>query len=119
MDDRTIKSHLQVLLLAEPARCDEGINMLCGLRQQSKVAPPLERTLVDERANGALGPVTGRAIVLEEHVGRTHEPVLMHGVEFNGVAVLQDLGSTHKRDVVIMDNIKTLFQNFADVRGLE
>src|SRR5215510_7624204 len=119
MDYRTGKSHLQVLLLAEPTRCYEGINMLCGLRQQSKVAPPLQRTLVDEGANSAPGLVAWRAVVLEEHVGWTHEPVLMHGVEFNGVAVLQDLGSTHKRNVVIMDDIKTFFQNFADVRGLE
>ena len=52
-------------------------------------------------------------------MGRTDQPVLMHGVELDPIPVFENFGSAHERDVVVVDDVKTFIQDFLDMRGLE
>ena len=39
------------------------------------------------------------------------QPVLVHRVELDALSIFKDFRPTYKRNVVIVNNIKTLFQN--------
>jgi len=52
-------------------------------------------------------------------MGRTDQPVLMHGVEFDPIPIFENFGSAHERDVVVVDDVKTFIHDFLDMRGFE
>ena len=56
-------------------------------------------------ASQALAPGAGFPIELEQHVGRADQPVLMRCVEFQRAAETEHTGSSHERDVVVVDDI--------------
>ena len=58
-------------------------------------------------------------VELEQHVGWTYQPVLMEGVEFDPVAILENLRSSNQGDVVVVDNIKRFLKDLFDSRSLQ
>jgi hypothetical protein len=61
----------------------------------------------------------GGTVELEQRVCRTKQPVLVHGVELDTLAIPRSFGSAHQRDVVVMDNIETLCQDLLETGRLE
>src|SRR6266436_1225753 len=105
--------------LAEATRSDKGIHVLDGSLGQTRRSPPLRRALVDQTTSETMTSHAGGTVEPEQHVCRTHQPILVHGVELDTLAIPQDFGSAHQRDVVVMDNIKTLCQDLLDASRLE
>jgi hypothetical protein len=52
-------------------------------------------------------------------MGWTNEPILVHGIELNGLPILKNFWSTHQGDIVIVDHVKPFFQNISDAGGFE
>ena len=67
----------------------------------------------------AVGLRARRPIVLEEHVDRAEEPVLVQRVEFEPVPVGQNPRTADQRDVVVVDDIEAPSQDALDEFGLE
>ena len=59
------------------------------------------------------------AVKSEKNVGWTDQPVLVHRVKLDTTPVFEDFGAADQRDIVIMDNIESFFQNRRDTGRLE
>jgi len=51
-------------------------------------------------------------------MGWTNQPIFMESIELDSLTVVEDLWPSDQRNVVVMDNIKRLFKNLFDPRGL-
>src|SRR2546427_5848278 len=97
MHDPALEPQLFMLALARETWRDEGIDILRRVLHQTEVSPPLRRTLVDKAACKTEGrPHTRRAVESEQRVSRTHEPVIMHGVELDRFPQSEDSRSSHR-----------------------
>ena len=72
-----------------------------------------------EGAGETLSMRASFTVELEQHVGWTYQPVLMEGVEFDPVAILENLRSSNQGDVVVVDNIKRFLKDLFDSRRLQ
>ena len=69
---------------------------------------------MNERARETLLMGARFTVELEQHVGRADQPVLMEGIEFDTLSILENLRSSDQRDVVVVDNIKRFLKNLLD-----
>ena len=116
MHNGDVEAHSMVDLSTEMARSDKRIHMLSGAFQYAEIPPPLGRALVDEATGKAMRPCTGRAIESEQNMSRADQPILMHRVKLNAAPVRQNSRAANERNVVIVDDIKSPFQDFPNVR---
>ena len=100
-----------VELLAETARSNESIDMFGCSLQQTGVPPPLWRTLVCERADEALPSGARLPVELEQHMSGADQPILVHRVEFYRLAVVQQFWTADERQIVVVNDIKTLVED--------
>jgi hypothetical protein len=52
-------------------------------------------------------------------MGGTYEPALVQGIELNALPIFKDFGAPDQRYVVIVNDIKTFFQNLLNAGGFE
>lgn len=118
MHDAGGEPQLLMFALAREARRNKGIDVCDGCLQQAEVSPPLRRTLIGQTTEETMRSQTGSPVETEQGMGRADQPVVMQGVELDGVAVGQGFGA-EQRDIVIMDHIKARADNLPNARGLE
>ena len=107
-------AHVLMGALAEHTRRDESVNVLDCAIQHVGMPPPLWRAQVRQTAERAVRLCARGSIVPEEDVRLTDEPILVHRIQFDALAVFQDFGSADQRNIVKMNDVKTLSQNFLD-----
>ena len=59
-------------------------------------------------------PGTRCSVEAEQHVGRANKPILVHRMELDALSIFIDFRPTDQRDIVIVDDIKTPFQDPPD-----
>ena len=67
-----------------------------------------------EHARETLSMRASFTVELEQHVGWADQPVLMDGIEFDPLAILENLRSSNQGDVVLVDNIERFRKNLLD-----
>ena len=74
---------------------------------------------MQEDARETLPVDAGFAVDFKEHMSRADQPVFVQRIEFRGPSVPEDIRSADERDVVIVNHVKRLLENFFQTRGFE
>ena len=119
MHNANIETHPMVCVFIEVARRNKSIHVLDRRFHQAEIPPPLRGSLVCQGTGEAMRLRAGRYVESEHYMGRADQPVLVHCMKFDTLAVFQDFWPAYQRDIVIVDDIKARFQNLPDVGRLE
>ena len=114
MDEGKVHSQSTMYLFTGTARCNKRIHMPESALKNTEIPPQLRRTLVWQDAGKTFWMRTPYAVELKHHMGGTDHPVIMYRIKFNPFAIFQYFRSAHKWNIVIMDDVKTLFQDLSD-----
>src|SRR5262245_34579939 len=100
------EAEFAVLLPAEFAHRDDGIDVPQLMFQVSRMSPQLRRPVVGEGASHAFPALTELPLVSPKDVRGTHQPMIVSHVQLNRIAICQYAGPPYERNIVIVDDVK-------------
>src|SRR5574338_424952 len=108
-----------MLLLCESTRRDKVINIFQHTFEQSRIPPELRRALPSQRAGEAAFFDAQFLVVLPEHVHGTHQPMLVGGIELDGVSIAERCNADQRHIVKVDDIVRILLKHLPEMRALQ